>query len=694
MGILNIKYVNPTGMFSYGLSENIPLEDSGIVHVVGINEDKGGDSNGAGKSSLFNAICELLFQENPTGEKGDAVVNKVWNNGMAGRIEFNSLDGHLYRVTYFRDWKGTLYEPDNDTNTKFSGTGLYLDKFSKPKGVWENITGSGMPDTRKKIADIVGMEYERFLAISYMTNRSGNVFLRGTNKDRMDLLAGIVGIDEWDKVSDACRKERKSCKDFVDGKKSEISYKEGSLQATESHYENLKSVDYVAIINALEAEIANKRIEYSSMLETLRETRDEFKKVQEQSNKAVNGDLIEAWSMEVDRKNNEITQLENEAYRIRAVEDPSLNQEMMRIHSEYSQFNTLLRSAQNESNILLNHDNCPTCNSVISESVKNAIKQERENRIAQYQNQVDTSGADYQEIQLRIANSKQQAEAEAEQKKSAIRERIAVIRKEIEAFHANMDNENSKGDVYLQQLQNIDKDIFSIQAKLTEIQSYGEMKVSESKQAKAKLDEIGTVKETIKGIKKEIKALKKEVKNADNDLVILNWVIGNIPSIKLHKMAVSMQHISNAANEYLSETGDSVRINISAFSEKANAKNSGDIESMLKKEVEVTISDGEKIISPKLYSDGEMAKISLAISKALHDIAKVSSQGCNLMILDEIFSFIDANNSQRIANSLTDVMNGGTVLLTDNSDKVRDLVRFDKVWTARKKDGKTVMEVS
>jgi hypothetical protein len=65
---LVIHQVNPTGMFSYGLSNTINLLNRGLVHLVGVNDDKGGDSNGAGKSSLFNAICELLFQENPTGE--------------------------------------------------------------------------------------------------------------------------------------------------------------------------------------------------------------------------------------------------------------------------------------------------------------------------------------------------------------------------------------------------------------------------------------------------------------------------------------------------------------------------------------------------------------------------------------------------------------------------------------------------
>jgi ABC-type iron transport system FetAB ATPase subunit len=63
------------------------------------------------------------------------------------------------------------------------------------------------------------------------------------------------------------------------------------------------------------------------------------------------------------------------------------------------------------------------------------------------------------------------------------------------------------------------------------------------------------------------------------------------------------------------------------------------------------------------------------------------------MMLDEIFSFIDEGNSQKISDSFTKSVKGKTVFITDNSGRVRDLVNFDKVWTVRKKKGQSRIEV-
>jgi hypothetical protein len=63
------------------------------------------------------------------------------------------------------------------------------------------------------------------------------------------------------------------------------------------------------------------------------------------------------------------------------------------------------------------------------------------------------------------------------------------------------------------------------------------------------------------------------------------------------------------------------------------------------------------------------------------------------MLMDEIFSFVDVGNSQKIANSLANFLNKGTVFLTDNSGSVNNLINFDQVWVARKKNGQTMLEI-
>ena len=190
MAILTLHSVNPTGMFSYGSSGNLPLLNKGLIHLKGINEDKGGDSNGAGKSSLFNVICELLFQENPTKVKGDEVINSVWGKGMAGRLIFTTSDNVHYRITYCRKWKEPYYEVDNDNSISYVGNGLFLDRYDSTAQQWIDYRGATMADTKSRIQEIIGLTYNNFLAISFLSPRVGDTFTISNNP----LLTNLNGL--------------------------------------------------------------------------------------------------------------------------------------------------------------------------------------------------------------------------------------------------------------------------------------------------------------------------------------------------------------------------------------------------------------------------------------------------------------------------------------------------------------------
>jgi len=200
------------------------------------------------------------------------------------------------------------------------------------------------------------------------------------------------------------------------------------------------------------------------------------------------------------------------------------------------------------------------------------------------------------------------------------------------------------------------------------------------------------VAQKIEDRKKSVSELKQAIEGDLADLSVMEWLISNIPFVKLHRMSVAMSHLSELVNRYLSEMGDTVRVNLSSFREKKSGKGAGDVKDLLKSEIKVEVVDGGKNIDPRLYSDGETSKISNALIRALHDLATSAGHGCNLVLLDEIFSFVDASNSQRLAESFKDVV-AGTTLVTDNSGHVSNLMEFNEVWTARKTNGMTVLEV-
>jgi recombinational DNA repair ATPase RecF len=153
-----------------------------------------------------------------------------------------------------------------------------------------------------------------------------------------------------------------------------------------------------------------------------------------------------------------------------------------------------------------------------------------------------------------------------------------------------------------------------------------------------------------------------------------------------------MAVLSERVNQYLADMGNSIRVTISSFSEKTSSKGAADVAGTLKSDVKVEVTDGVKNIDPRLYSDGEAGALASALIRALHDLAMQFGQGCNLKLLDEVFSFIDHDNSQLMAASFSNGI--GTTVVTDNSGRASGLMDFDTVWVARKRNGKTTLEVN
>lgn len=86
----------------------ISLADRGLVLIQGENEDDtSAISNGAGKSSIADAICWCLYGATARGEDGDGVVNITAGKGTAVSIDIEEETkiGEFYRIARYRKHK-------------------------------------------------------------------------------------------------------------------------------------------------------------------------------------------------------------------------------------------------------------------------------------------------------------------------------------------------------------------------------------------------------------------------------------------------------------------------------------------------------------------------------------------------------------------------------------------------------------
>ena len=686
--MLVIHQLNPTGMFSYGLSKNINLLNRGLVHLVGVNDDKGGDSNGAGKSSLFNAICELLFQENPTGEKGDSVINSVWDKGFAGRIMITNWQGIHYRITYCRKWKDRLYPADNDNNVEYVGTGLFLDRYEDK--MWKDCRGAGMPETHLKILEIVGMTYKQFVSIAYMTHRVGSQFLRGSNKERIDILAGITGIEEWDVILDKCRSKKRILNTQIEGLNRQASFKQGSVQTLVNQLEKYKGFDWETYTTNLQDELSNAQIDHGTVREEIARVSSEIEELTRVRDKSYNAQKLENINIQIQDLNKKLRKLEIELSRaFYQTEDPNLSQKYQEVTSSLGQAQGELRAVRGNAGSILELTQCPTCGSKITKAKKDKISKkikELESRILE----LESSRTNIQQISNEFYTNQRLQDQKVKEK---ARLEIDQVREQIQSKMNEGQREQVVYIEYNKKIQIQKNILINFQAEDSRLQNIENQIKTKIEQANASISYIQVLEKEIGDYGAEVKSIEKDIAKVEGQLDVYLWLISNIPYIKLHKMARAMSEISEMCNRYFDEMGDTIRINISSFEEKVSKKHAADIKDLMKSEVKVEIIDGSKNISPKLYSDGEISKVSLAVIRALHELARKSGQGCNLMLMDEVFSFVDGDNSQRIAQSLSSFLSKGTVFLTDNSGSVKNLINFDKVWVARKKNGQTLLEV-
>ncbi|TDW20514.1 AAA domain-containing protein [Rhizobium azibense] len=81
------------------------LSDRGLVLIQGQNlDDTSAMSNGAGKSSIFDALCWALFGVTARDESGDAIINDIAGKGTRVVVEIND-NGHTYLIARHRKHK-------------------------------------------------------------------------------------------------------------------------------------------------------------------------------------------------------------------------------------------------------------------------------------------------------------------------------------------------------------------------------------------------------------------------------------------------------------------------------------------------------------------------------------------------------------------------------------------------------------
>ncbi len=690
--MFKIISINPSGLFSYGIHKTIQLDKQGSVLLEGVNLDRNGNSNGSGKSSLFHAICHILFGENPSGCGADKVINEFLGKYF-GQLVLLDKNGAKWRITDARKWRKTDKYPDeklsgddggpsemHNSGLRLSGTDVYLERWNENIWIDERSSNRGVGDvrldlkaTRKKILDIIDMDYEQFMSVAYLAQQQTLRFIGGAHKERMQVIAELSDLKAWDTRIVKIRED--------------ISTAESELSRLESKLDGLGQITFTkpnsqdqtllqSSIDSLDLQMSNCDIKLTSI-----------------------SILQKNWDADKYAIKLDVTEVINN---IRATDQNLLKTQTMldTLYGTYSQDCDLIRQeprpyaiVQYETEIaelngqtiarrfdleqlMVGAGKCSRCRTNVTiehilrhRELINMELTSLAERIQSNKNKLEIIVKDCEtDVLLKLdLRAKKNSDDVA-----PLLELMKVYRQDIADCNARLGLLQKKDDVLGTRPDSIQYGVEQQRLALLAQKSSKELELKNWEASAKRYDDYNTV---VSLTQDKIHAAEYEVKH----MRVLERLFGD-KGIKAFKLDNVLSILNQSLDKYIDIISDgSVKVWVSQYREKADGELASDLQ--------IVVREGHKHEVPfALYSGGERQQITLAFIGAFWQLASQCGAGVNIMCLDEIFGPLDEYNTGNVFNYLDYMRTNGksSIFIVTHNDHIKHQVKFDQIWTVTK----------
>ena len=215
-------------------------------------------SNGAGKSSLLDAITWSLFGQ--ARKRDDSLINS--REDLAEVSFIFSYESNLYRVLRTKPRNKT-------TQLEFHILSKDIEHsegdFDWQSGSWKPLTERTLRDTEARIQETLRLDYETFVNASFFLQGKADQFTQQRPGDRKRILTSILDLEIWEVYRQRAGDQRRTIE-------SDIHALEGRLQ--EINAELNEEASRTARLKELEVklnELAETRAMQESTLENVRQ---------------------------------------------------------------------------------------------------------------------------------------------------------------------------------------------------------------------------------------------------------------------------------------------------------------------------------------------------------------------------------------------------------------------------------------
>ena len=662
--------------------------------------------NGAGKSSLLDALTWCIWGTSRAGDSSDALVHSGSENMQ---VEFSfELDGHTYTVKRRRARK--------------SGGSTALELWSHS----HNLTEGTIKATQEKIIQTLHLTFETFTNSSYIRQGHADEFTTKGPTARKRILAEILGLDHFDKLEEKAKEKAKDAQtklqllDYqlleIDAELSQKEEREKllNLAETEAKKVELELSEKEKLIKAIQSEHQNTATtvksleEKQKLMETVKKeledinlkislkekAKEEFQNILKQKEAIEkNYSLLEKLQTErktLEAKRSELIKTKDQLVSVQKVlvdREEKRSNAIKLLEIDIKKFQTENEQLQNQISHLSTHKTiCPTCNQTIDEAINKEIVLQNKTKIAENESKIkepDEKVKKYQKVVL--PEQKESEDLDIKVKKleeetktwHEVTEKISSLDKfsdsymklqqaetglkahqdaidDLRKIYESKDKQIKKRGEELEELEELENKLKESQKKLTAQES---VKMELSRKALNLRGQAGEAKQLVSRSRQseQLAIQKKEEKNKlhkEKDIFEQLSLAFGKKGIQAMIIEAAIPEIETEANLLLGKlTEDRMKITLQTQRETKTKLESG--EKGIVETLDIIISDEMGERPYELFSGGESFRVNfalrLAISKLLTHRAGAKLQ---FLVIDEGFGSQDAPGRARLVEAI------------------------------------------
>lgn len=593
----------------------IYLQDRGLILVEGqVIGSNSADSNGAGKTTIFDALSWCLYGIPIDGklDNVDDVINKIAGKNCCVTVTFDHGEDQYAIARYRKD--------DNGKN------GLHFAKNGT------DITGSIKSVTQELISSTIGMDHASF-CLSVIFGQGDPSKLRFTHlrpDQRQEVFEDILQMQWISKINDLAKKKYDLVLMGVDDLETE-------------------HIEYVTSINGERALISGDKIRREEFdaanqreIELLKENIGERKKeIDKLHDLGDYDDLIEKFEKKL-KVFNKVLKIRAKIYLVegdlRSVLDKleikksmlkSYKKGLSSIKEKIDMFTDDFLSKEEQS--------CELCGQDIS------TEESFHKTIEKYEKDERARRKELKSIKVEVS--------ELDLKSDELEEEVKDLRKEYEKkFNSEDEHKLSELKVKAENARSKDYNIERCEKKISEY----EIRIDLIDQRGFK--KLGS-KKKLKKFKKERDRLNRKIEDLSDSLeyyeffkfatastVRAQYIDGEeVPPIRRFLIDSVLDDLNRKANEYadiLTDGGMDIIIDTSSE----------------KNEITVTINSKDRAESYRGSSGGEKNRANICITLSMQDLVRSRfAKGINLRVFDEVFESLDETGTERVVELLNEI---------------------------------------